>query len=42
MASAMQRDYDIVLVDFEMPKMDDITFIREFRTVSRFADIPSS
>ena len=40
LASAMQRAYDIALVDFEMPKMDGITFIREMRSLSKFNDIP--
>jgi len=39
-ASAMQRAYDIVLVDYEMPKMDGISFIRELRTFPQFAEIP--
>ncbi|MBV8926751.1 MAG: response regulator [Bradyrhizobium sp.] len=39
-ASAMQREYDIVLVDFEMPKMDGISFIRELRAFPKFAEIP--
>jgi putative two-component system response regulator len=38
--SAMQREYDIVLVDFEMPKMDGITLIRELRSLAKFTDIP--
>jgi putative two-component system response regulator len=38
--SAMQREYDIVLVDFEMPKMDGITLIRELRSLAKFNDIP--
>jgi putative two-component system response regulator len=40
LASAMTQEYDIVLVDFEMPKMDGITFIRELRALSKFNDIP--
>jgi putative two-component system response regulator len=38
--SAMQREYDIVLVDFEMPNMDGITLIRELRSLAKFNDIP--
>src|ERR1700760_4426505 len=38
--SAMQREYDIVLVDFEMPKMDGITLIRELRPLAKFNDSP--
>ncbi|WP_027580046.1 HD domain-containing phosphohydrolase [Bradyrhizobium sp. Ai1a-2] len=38
--SAMQRQYDIVLVDYEMPRMDGVTFIRELRALENFADIP--
>ena len=38
--SAMQREYDIVLVDFEMPNMDGITLIRELRSLAKFSDIP--
>jgi putative two-component system response regulator len=39
-ASAMQRAYDIVLVDYEMPGMDGISFIRALRTFPQFAEIP--
>src|SRR5262245_24573734 len=40
MTSAIQRQYDIVLVDYEMPRMDGVTFIRELRALENFADIP--
>jgi len=40
MAAARERDFDIVLVDYEMPKMDGITFIGELRSLPKFADIP--
>jgi putative two-component system response regulator len=39
-AAAREHDFDIVLVDYEMPKMDGITFIRELRALPKFADIP--
>jgi putative two-component system response regulator len=39
-AAAHQREFDIVLVDYEMPKMDGIMFIRELRSLPKFADIP--
>lgn len=40
LASAMQRHYDIVLVDYEMPKMDGVALIRELRALQNFANIP--
>src|SRR5258708_4905389 len=40
MAAARERDFDIVLVDYEMPKMDGITLIRELRSLPKFAEIP--
>jgi putative two-component system response regulator len=40
LAAARERDFDIVLVDYEMPKMDGITFIRELRLLPKFADVP--
>src|ERR1700761_4178611 len=40
MAAATGHEYDIVLVDYEMPRMDGITFIRRLRELPAFADIP--
>lgn len=37
---ARQRDFDIVLVDYEMPKMNGIGFIKTLRTFPQFADTP--
>ncbi|WP_024512188.1 HD domain-containing phosphohydrolase [Bradyrhizobium sp. ARR65] len=39
-AAARSRDFDIVLVDYEMPKMDGIAFIRALRSLPRCAEIP--
>ena len=39
-ACARERDFDLVLVDYEMPHMDGISFIRAFRALPGFADIP--
>ncbi|WGS18582.1 MULTISPECIES: HD domain-containing phosphohydrolase [unclassified Bradyrhizobium] len=39
-ACARERDFDIVLVDYEMPKLDGISFIRALRVLPKFADIP--
>ncbi|WP_407177441.1 HD-GYP domain-containing protein [Bradyrhizobium sp. STM 3562] len=39
-AAARTRDFDIVLVDYEMPKMDGIAFIRTLRSLPRCAEIP--
>ncbi|HLG85530.1 MAG TPA: HD domain-containing phosphohydrolase [Bradyrhizobium sp.] len=39
-AAARATDFDIVLVDYEMPKMDGISFIRELRRMPNCADIP--
>jgi putative two-component system response regulator len=36
----MAHDYDIVLVDYEMPRMDGITLIRRLRALAKFADTP--
>ena len=40
MAAAAEHEYDIVLVDYEMPGIDGITFIRRLRSLPNFADIP--
>src|SRR5690348_12953310 len=40
LAAAQDRDFDIVLVDYEMPHMDGISLIRELRRVPRLTDIP--
>lgn len=40
MAAATEHEYDIVLVDYEMPGMDGITLIRKLRSLPSFADIP--
>jgi len=40
MAAAAEHEYDIVLVDYEMPEMDGITFIGKLRSLPNFADIP--
>lgn len=39
-AAARAHDFDIVLVDYEMPGMDGISFIRCIREMPKFADIP--
>ena len=39
-ACARERDFDLVLVDYEMPHMDGIGFIRTLRAMPRCADIP--
>ena len=39
-AAARTTDFDIVLVDYEMPKMDGISFIRALRLLPNCADIP--
>jgi putative two-component system response regulator len=39
-AAARTTDFDIVLVDYEMPKMDGISFIRSLRLLPNCADIP--
>lgn len=39
-AAAAEHEYDIVLVDYEMPGLDGITFIRKLRSLPNFADIP--
>jgi putative two-component system response regulator len=38
--SARASDYDIVLVDYQMPKLDGISFIRELRSLPKFVDVP--
>lgn len=40
LACARSRDFDLVLVDYEMPHMDGISFIRAFRGLPGRADIP--
>lgn len=40
LSAAQSDDFDIVLVDYEMPRMDGISFIRELRSYPKFADIP--
>lgn len=40
LACARERAFDLVLVDYEMPHMDGIGFIRAFRTLPGCADIP--
>lgn len=40
LACAQERVFDLVLVDYEMPHMDGISFIRTFRTLPGCADIP--
>jgi putative two-component system response regulator len=39
-AAARELHFDIALVDYEMPKMDGISFIRELRTLEKFGEIP--
>lgn len=40
LACARERVFDIVLVDYEMPHMDGISFIRAFRALPGCADVP--
>jgi putative two-component system response regulator len=40
LACARERVFDLVLVDYEMPHMDGISFIRAFRTLPGCADTP--
>ncbi|PDT87280.1 two-component system response regulator [Bradyrhizobium sp. Y36] len=40
LACARERVFDLVLVDYEMPHMDGISFIRALRNLSGCADIP--
>ncbi|AWL99618.1 HD-GYP domain-containing protein [Bradyrhizobium amphicarpaeae] len=40
LACARERVFDLVLVDYEMPHMDGISFIRAFRALPGCADVP--
>ncbi|WP_339028257.1 HD domain-containing phosphohydrolase [Bradyrhizobium symbiodeficiens] len=40
LACARERVFDLVLVDYEMPHMDGISFIRVFRSLPGCADVP--
>ncbi|MET4389230.1 putative two-component system response regulator [Bradyrhizobium sp. F1.4.3] len=40
LACARERVFDLVLVDYEMPHMDGISFIRSFRTLPGCVDVP--
>lgn len=39
-AAARRHDFDIVLVDYEMPNLDGIEFIRALRALPQYSDIP--
>src|SRR5215471_17303417 len=39
-AAARVTDFDLVLVDYEMPKMDGISLIRALRAIPKLADVP--
>jgi putative two-component system response regulator len=40
LTAARNWQFDIVLVDYEMPKIDGISFIRELRAFPAYADVP--
>ncbi len=40
LTAARNRQFDIVLVDYEMPKIDGISFIRELRAFPAYEDVP--
>jgi putative two-component system response regulator len=40
LAAAQSSEFDLALVDYEMPKMDGISLIRELRAIPSHADIP--